>query len=1173
MALNLSTLTSPATSGDVLAEALTTADFLESVPVLRNLARGSQKGGDAKQDVALNQPKALPYDGKGYLYLSGVSGNYASGTTTGELGGLNDVVIQVDDISSDWLAGDKRMVLGTPNINYFGLRVTSSRNVYAFFSETTLFNSNESKVSTASFSANDFDTVSIRVIRDTTAQTVTYFVDTGSGFTQLGDALSVTGATTYSHTNNFEIGSRIDGSSDLLYGRIGRVRVWPNTAMTEGSEIVNVDFTATNVRHGDTKFKCATGQVVTINQSGNDPATIIKKSVLRFDGANSGLRGLFNQTIDSGYMFAAFSVLGDGGAFSGRVFAVNSTGQLDSDVSGSGAIFSIQQGTDTNLRTYVNNGYRTIHPALFDDANGDILNESLIKDGTQLSRVNNADQSTTSIATSISAEEFSVASRSNLAYNTAIDLEFLALFPSSITDDQADDVRNYINNRNKVFDLKDGFGYYFFDAQNAPVGAITSGSSSWNGRIVGSDNGDSDRYLTQGTSNDSPVGNGYTVTFADNTDHLEIPSTTQAGWQVVGTSLGTFAYKVNANAVTELNLLGNLGSTSYRKAGDLYGIILLPESATGKDIEQARSLLIDRGAADGSATSSFLTAWFQRSDIVEFKPIDFSSVTDAAAAWRETSLVSFDLKLPDVQSASRSWQDCSSLESFSAELPSATTVHKAFIGCSSLSDFKTTDIKNCSNFSSAWQSCSSLSSFPAGAKLGTEADNVNFESAWRSSGLESFPALDLSNGNNFSAAFKLSPLTSFPEDILLGTNSTAVRFDAGWMNCSGLTSFPNIDLSEGRTFNGAWWYNTSLVNFPALFTNWSPSTVTSSVFNGTWRGCSSLSSTSVENILTSIDSSGVFGTYTGLVTGTALPDAGIDIDYNVATGSLSAATNSAIDSLSGKGWEVFINGVLVIPNILDLAPAAAYSLRSFDADADPNVVNVRRSSDNTTNTFKASEVSDGTLVAWVGAGNDGHVTTWYDQGGTNHANQSTASSQPKIVDGGTLVTEGGLAAVDFHTEASNLSLDHSDLYGQATLDSFYVTNATGDAYLYPSLLSTGNAYGMVAASTAGGGNNSTTISTNYGSPTFYANGTEITGTTRGGIYAATSGGRKLVGHQGADTSYTAWSSGSVNFGNFTFSATAFGYTGKLQEMIFFNTDQSANRTGIEKNINDIYTIY
>ena len=60
MALNLSTLTSSATSADVLAEALTTADFLEPVPVLRNLARGSQKGGDAKQTVGTQQPKALP---------------------------------------------------------------------------------------------------------------------------------------------------------------------------------------------------------------------------------------------------------------------------------------------------------------------------------------------------------------------------------------------------------------------------------------------------------------------------------------------------------------------------------------------------------------------------------------------------------------------------------------------------------------------------------------------------------------------------------------------------------------------------------------------------------------------------------------------------------------------------------------------------------------------------------------------------------------------------------------------------------------------------------------------------------------------------------------------------------------------------------------------------------
>ena len=77
MALNLSTLTNPATSGGILAEALTTADFLDPVPILKNLSRGSNKGGDAKQTTALNQPKALPLiDGDGYFYLSGVTGNY-----------------------------------------------------------------------------------------------------------------------------------------------------------------------------------------------------------------------------------------------------------------------------------------------------------------------------------------------------------------------------------------------------------------------------------------------------------------------------------------------------------------------------------------------------------------------------------------------------------------------------------------------------------------------------------------------------------------------------------------------------------------------------------------------------------------------------------------------------------------------------------------------------------------------------------------------------------------------------------------------------------------------------------------------------------------------------------------------------------------------------------------
>jgi hypothetical protein len=103
------------------------------------------------------------------------------------------------------------------------------------------------------------------------------------------------------------------------------------------------------------------------------------------------------------------------------------------------------------------------------------------------------------------------------------------------------------------------------------------------------------------------------------------------------------------------------------------------------------------------------------------------------------------------------------------------------------------------------------------------------------------------------------------------------------------------------------------------------------------------------------------------------------------------------------------------PGLLDLVPgaAAAYSLRSLsNSYADP-VVTVRRSSDDAEEDFTAAEVSDGTLAAFCGAG-DGFVKQWWDQSGNaRHASQSTAGSQPKIVDSGAVVTKEGKPALDF----------------------------------------------------------------------------------------------------------------------------------------------------------------
>jgi len=855
MALNLSTLTSPANSS-VLEEVNTTADFLESVPVFRNLARGSNKGGDAKQDVALNQPKALPLDanGKGYLYLSGIAGNYASVPDADDLDGLGDFVIEVKDVHlSDWGNSGAETFVS----KWVG---TSSERMFIFRRNGTNINfpAIYGGVLNDAYFAHGLTgpaKVDIKITRSGTSLSAQ--IDTGSGYASIGSTLTVPSAALSTSGTQLEIGAYWNGSSSRLLGKISHARMW-NNATSSGTPVLDVDFTATNVRHGDTKFKCATGQVVTINQSGNDPATIIKKPVLRFDGANSSLQGLFANNIDSGYMFAAFSVLGDGGETYGRIFSVHNSASAF-DYTNFGFIFSIRYQTTNDLSSYYNSDFN-FKPDLFDADNGDILHEVRSKSGQHLASVNGDSPVTNSRDTSsVDSNTFNISRSSDGGGQVAIDLEYLALFPATITDAQADAVRNYINNRNNVFDLKDGFGYYFYDAQKAPVGAISSGSSAWNGRIVGSDNGDTDKLATQATANDQCVGDGFKVTFADNSDHLDIPSTTQAGWQVVGTSLGTFAYRVDNDARTELNILGNRGHPNFRKTGDLYGIMLLPESATSADVNAARKLLIDRGAPDEATASSLNTYWYDRTDIVEFDSTNMVNATNLSYAW---------------------------------------------YGCVSLSGLAAIQAPNGNNFTSAWQNCSSLQQFPAGAKLGTEATNVNFTSAFESSGLTSLPTgLDLSQGSRFDRAFLNSDLASIGSGVKFGTASSNVNFTNAFRDCSSLVTLPtDLTFPTGSDFQSAFFACTSLVTFPAGVFD-TMGTPLDYCFLNTWDGCTALSATSVFNILSSIDTSGQSGP-TATTT-----QANITIDYNTATGSLSAATNTAVTSLKAKGWSIVVNGV------------------------------------------------------------------------------------------------------------------------------------------------------------------------------------------------------------------------------------------------------------------------
>jgi hypothetical protein len=288
MALNLSTLTSSATSGDVLAEALTTADFLEPTPVLRNLSRGSNKGGDAKQDVALNQPKALPLiDGDGYLYLSGVSGNYASTPDESALDITGDITFESDFIVSQFpVSSDKGLIskFNTGNSQRaFILQLKSSGHVQLVLSP------NGSSSSGASSSV-DFSSVlsartraSVKVTWRQSDGRTQYFIKQNGSWSQVGTDQTTSVSAIHNSTQQVEIGSHSGGALSVA-ADLGVFSTKIYGSINDTNKVLDVDFTATNVRHGDTKFKCATGQVVTINQSGNDPATVIKKSVLRSMG-------------------------------------------------------------------------------------------------------------------------------------------------------------------------------------------------------------------------------------------------------------------------------------------------------------------------------------------------------------------------------------------------------------------------------------------------------------------------------------------------------------------------------------------------------------------------------------------------------------------------------------------------------------------------------------------------------------------------------------------------------------------------------------------------------------------------------------------------------------------------------------------------------------------------
>ena len=248
--------------------------------------------------------------------------------------------------------------------------------------------------------------------------------------------------------------------------------------------------------------------------------------------------------------------------------------------------------------------------------------------------------------------------------------------------------------------------------------------------------------------------------------------------------------------------------------------------------------------------------------------------------------------------------------------------------------------------------------------------------------------------------------------------------------------------------------------------------------------------------------------------------------------------------------------------------AAGYSLRKLSVNT-TNVVRVRRSSDNAEDDFTADEITDGTLLAWVGitASDNGFVTTWYDQSGNgNNATQGTAANQPKIVDAGVLVEENGKPAI----LSNDKRLVNSTLNTSVPRTEFFVFkpegfNATFNNYYDGD--GTINQRGYFGTDNQSPKNDivfDDVVLTAYNSDTLQKQVTILRNGANSEVYKNSS--LEATGNSGSNSTFVGLSIGR-DFLN------AAPSNIKYQELIIFDTDQSSNRVGIEGNINNHYNIY
>jgi hypothetical protein len=272
------------------------------------------------------------------------------------------------------------------------------------------------------------------------------------------------------------------------------------------------------------------------------------------------------------------------------------------------------------------------------------------------------------------------------------------------------------------------------------------------------------------------------------------------------------------------------------------------------------------------------------------------------------------------------------------------------------------------------------------------------------------------------------------------------------------------------------------------------------------------------------------------------PSSGLLADY---PGSAAAYSVRKLADTASLAMRIIVDDTAVIGTVD--ASDTEYDI-GFDANGDLDVARIREVCNNPS-----------------GTNYNAYVVTWYDQSGNgNHATQATYTQCPQIYDGVDVIMENGKPIIKSNDTSDGFSSIAVDMSG-STISMTSVSRSERITSILCYLIPPVNErmmLGQNGSTITDGGQADFTVS---GAELFWNGSSQGTSATRGEVYTQFYQNQTLATWVGL--------SGVNGTAIYLSNAQSYWQMHSMQEIIFWESDQSTNRTGIETDIDSYYRIY